>query len=1520
MPLSSNDPEYKKFLLRKNNLDPEAYDLDSSGVPRPLVKASPVLEPSNDVVNPTPTPTSSTSIGGTLLHQGAANIAPLGAGLGAAALIGGTLSGPPGWLGLAAMGLGGAGASYLASKGQEALLPDSANQQLALEQKENPKTALLGGLLPSIAAFNPIRGAANLARFTGLGASSPGIIESAATALTSPSGMKALSSEAQHLLQNTAINTGINTGLNLADQTGNGQPFSVPSLLEAAGTGALFNEPTSLGRLLPGQGGRKVAEVGNLSQEPTVNPAPNLEVVPGDIANLTPDVGHVLPDTSGNEVQLLNPDIGAAFGQPKQVATRAQAFMPEVDPRYPSPVAPRKGNTAADYEGRDVRDAMRKYKSTPEPVDINTFEGEGGPSRDNEEVVTRQQEQTKALNEAKAAQTDETIRGEQLKAAEIKKANDEKETALNAAPVEQVTSNVEVPKVEAQPQPETPTDTTKYQSEPISYDKLRDASPEYRRAVYQLASKRGITVQEASRLVRPDTGKNALGKYEPSKRQATLSNEAAGLDTPIHEVGHGYLSDLENSTDPKDRSLAKKTLDIMGGDRNGVEEELIRRVGAEGVGRTETNLYGSKKAKFDKWWTDYKAGLKNKFGLASNEDVIQHLQARLEHDAPFGSRDELSGSRVGGVASKNQDEPVEKSPDKKAYEEAVARLKAEPDFNKKMEIAKEVEAVKNRHEGMPPKYQDEPTDIKLGKESRLPKEKTQQEGLDFKSFHPTLSALDRVDKHLGSTVKPVTDAIRSFFPLKDSIQADYSLPLQKAVKGASKTELANVEKVLIAERRASKSYRDHLSTEKEEEIYDTIRATDKKIVEDRNAANMPVTDANGVKRKAKSDPFFTSNTIDPSVIKQLQESRSSDSSKKLIKDFVDHQVKYGHGGMNETKAKETLDAMLSSYDKGSSSQVKFRGLDLAQGVGLPDSWMRPGLLRNKLTYYNRIAKARAFHDTVRSNPEVAAKLGYETDPWDKPLASKEEPIHDEGLNDILHHIHGEGFDPGESFIKSLNRVATSLMLGPLTTAHVAASSLANSLSFFKATELPEAVKRLVTNNSESYKHALEQGGAKISEPIFAGLFDAHSTAIERLNSISDGISRLAGRGIAEHATKAVLQNMGEFLVNQRIPLVASGDKSAIRMMKQLDPKWSADKVYTDKEKQSLATNFSSLLHGAHDARTLPPWMLKDTAIQPFFSLASWSISQTNHFFRHAVTSASEGNLEPLLMSTLGAALGGAAIKKIREELSDKKSPIPSFKEIEAANTTSKEKLPLIAYNLASMASFAGYAGILSQGVKDLFDVAYKNNPQGASFPLDETVTASVETAAHALSAIFNTSDPKEYVAIGTKAVADLARENVQSLRLLMAHLDETGALGEERQYKKKLNTEEGELRRFEIANKMPYNEESSSNENPYYYANRKEFKHTLNLKDAASQLPSLIQDALESSNGNMEVFKQKLRALKGSSYPSMPNPERTPMTFYKYVKFLQDTQGPEAAAEHVANYYKNTTIQRAKNELVPLFD
>lgn len=1487
MPLPSTDATYKTNLLQQNGYDPGKYDLDDDGNVTEKVFAqpasldfssSPIPSVDSNIVSKPVKPASDSSVFGAFGRSAASSTLPTLGGLGAAGVTASIL-GAPGTGGLSLLGLlgvlgAGVGGSYAANKLQNSLLPDSAKQQLAEDAQQHPVASELGGLAPSALAFNPVTGAKNL---LGIGTEGSGALMSGMRAFSK--GTASLTQPELQRLTSTLANIGIQGGQDIASQSISDQPFNWKELGFQTAAGALFNEPTALGKKFFPQGHdvQPNSEVNNVTE-----PVPQIPIAKSpDYATPNPISGNPPLDTSGLMRSAENSPI---------------VSRPKTDAMYNWTGDLGVGDAPNIMESEGGTAGLTKEEPNQRLVDFLKAKEEENKQNSNAEFQQNAEGVKSALENSQLGVGNSTPENAYIKNA----AGEETSIPTKDYTVvtEQGNKEVEAESAEDLSNRKLEGNTgDKYQpTKQNNPDLLKKQGDEYFKKVAKIARDRGISLVEADKVYNQE-GIEQRGKYSPSTREATISSTKATADTPVHEITHGFMDDLKNSNIPSDQKLWKNAIDLNGGSEKAADEAITQKVGEAKAGQLKGD-----KSPMGEWFKDFVARWKNNLGVANEGDVIRHLSQRLETDAPRGTRGEVGG-------------------DFQAYAAAQGRMKdlinrgdtSNPEF---MKAWQDSENIKNKNGGMPPsesKYQP------LGGDIPISKEQEKEHELEHKTAIGFRPEADKILIKEGPRAQPFIDAAGKQIDEAKENYARYRTSYDDATKGLTDEEKQHIEDVGHKEN-ADKAFQNDELTPKEKAAYNKIKETLKGITNERNIANQPVKDfdskGNPIFRKAGVDPYYWPNQADPNKIEMLRDGLKGGN--ELKQKWMDFEKK---NGATDEEAKARIDAVVNAYGgkPGLSNLAHFHGLDVAQGHGLPYEMMRPGMDRNLDRYFRRVANARSYHDNIESNPKVAPLLGITSDPWGKSFNSKEAPLSSPEARDVFTRMKGEDYHADEAKIKPYINVANALALGVPTNMHIAVSSVANAQAYLHPDELVSANVHALGRFSQSIQDAVSTGSIQPKRQMFHDILDAHSTQQERLRSLADGISRLNGRGVTDYVTKSITQGIGDYLVRARIPMAKKGDVDAIRLMRSFDPEWSATKQYGENDIKKAASAFTGMLHGNHDFRTLPSWMLKDTILQPFMSLASWNIAQTNQFMKHVWTPATRGNYTPLIMSTLGAGIGGYILKQGREALSAKKSPIPSLGELVNSPGGLDNHIPLAAYNLMAMGSYSGFAGILSTGARSLFDIAYKNPRQSAMFPLDEIVSSSGKTMMDSISALMNSS-PSEYGKIASKATADLFRENVQSARIAISWADEMGYTGEERHQKKTLNMEEGDLRRWKMINNLPYEDQGSIDEsNPYFNLSRKSFQHDTDVQEASQQLPDLIQQAMQQSGGNIEVLRNRLKALKDSSYPSMPSMENTPIQFWHYVKFLNDTQGPQVASQRVAEYMKMNAINKMKASMVPSY-
>jgi hypothetical protein len=169
-----------------------------------------------------------------------------------------------------------------------------------------------------------------------------------------------------------------------------------------------------------------------------------------------------------------------------------------------------------------------------------------------------------------------------------------------------------------------------------------------------------------------------------------------------------------------------------------------------------------------------------------------------------------------------------------------------------------------------------------------------------------------------------------------------------------------------------------------------------------------------------------------------------------------------------------------------------------------------------------------------------------------------------------------------------------------------------------------------------------------------------------------------------------MQATGEYVIPSKVLQAQRGDISAQKFLQRLDPTYNPQKEYSTAEIQELASRNANIIHGTGDIRSLPGWMLKDSELSGFFSLAHWSVAQTNNFMKEVYEPATRGDIKPLMVGLFGSAIGGYLIQQLRQDISGKKNPIPSLQEIAASDKGIEGNKPLIAYNMIAALQYAGF--------------------------------------------------------------------------------------------------------------------------------------------------------------------------------------------------------------------------------------
>lgn len=114
---------------------------------------------------------------------------------------------------------------------------------------------------------------------------------------------------------------------------------------------------------------------------------------------------------------------------------------------------------------------------------------------------------------------------------------------------------------------------------------------------------------------------------------------------------------------------------------------------------------------------------------------------------------------------------------------------------------------------------------------------------------------------------------------------------------------------------------------------------------------------------------------------------------------------------------------------------------------------------------------------------------------------------------------------------------------------------------------------------------------------------------------------------------------------------------------------------------------------------------------------------------------------------------------------------------------------------------------------------------------------------------------------------------------------------------------------------LPY-EENDPGSNPYMNLEQKKFHMEQNIPEAVKQLPGLVNETIQAYKGQPDVLLAKLKALKDSSYETMPNPDTYPLEFHNYINYL-DRESPGLGQSILQDYMRHKFTNQVKSSVVP---
>lgn len=451
--------------------------------------------------------------------------------------------------------------------------------------------------------------------------------------------------------------------------------------------------------------------------------------------------------------------------------------------------------------------------------------------------------------------------------------------------------------------------------------------------------------------------------------------------------------------------------------------------------------------------------------------------------------------------------------------------------------------------------------------------------------------------------------------------------------------------------------------------------------------------------------------------------RGDQAEKEAVRKlFVDHQMKFG--GVNQQQAEEIFNDITTIASGKASPYVEYAQLRLPEGVGLPKE-LRLNAFDALQRQVNKQGMDIAWHRNLESDPDLGPQLGYREDgrgnPYPKGVANLLGS--DEDVRAAMQDYVGL-IDPSAQSFETADRLVKTLLVQTPSQIWNILQSAAQLGRVMRVDELGAALKGIKGFfSTPAQQEAIRRGSVRAGRNVNpASAEDAHGF----FNGVSDLIQTLTATENLEKRHRTAFDVIGKSISQNRL---RTGDTEFFNFWGPADwQSWSADKL-TD----YTTARFVESMAGSYSAEELPNWITRGSGskLRPFFSLARWSVGQTNRFIDEVYKPALKGDIKPLLGSITGGLLSAGAINWLKEELTNRKP----------RELTWEEYLQLggkdTPYTLASKAATAGYAGALGNIAFQLVAASKGEKPQGFENPALAAATETGERLLQFLNAVQN---------------------------------------------------------------------------------------------------------------------------------------------------------------------------------------
>jgi hypothetical protein len=683
--------------------------------------------------------------------------------------------------------------------------------------------------------------------------------------------------------------------------------------------------------------------------------------------------------------------------------------------------------------------------------------------------------------------------------------------------------------------------------------------------------------------------------------------------------------------------------------------------------------------------------------------------------------------------------------------------------------------------------------------------------------------------------------------------------------------------------------------------------------------------SDGKGRKIKRNPWYMPQVPRQDVLDLVNNKTNSPAAQKLIADMHAHiQKKLGVSREEAIKIYNDENGKSAILGEGESD---YGPLSREAGIGLPESWRENSLQRALLRYASRSGKSLGYFVGLQKNPKAAYLAGVK-DQYGQDYAPPKGYTGgryggDREVKNALRWFKGD-YEQIDQFVGIVSRGAKVFSLQTLTGLVDVASAPFQIMANMGPKDLGKLVSGM-KDVSGGIGKAIRMGVASgksmlTAEPTESGMnYSGVAGVVDRMHKVADGIFKVTGRDALERLARGYTYNVGELLAWSKIGDAFSASSSqaerraAVLFLRDHAPSgWESSigsiiargEQVPDSVIAEIAASVVEKSQGTYSIRGLPSIALRGH-LAPFLSFSKWSIERWNNFNRQVIGQARRGNLTPLLMVTVGGWLGGEGVEALREAITKKKPQHAKWDEIIDAGGEG-----LVA-RLAALATYSGYAGILADISKQLYDVGAGNQPMGFQFPAVAMTSNTVERLSQAFNAVDSGENPIDV--FGVQLPLQWAKDNVQLARIGLAWGKPDDP--------KRANAAR-DLRMFRQLNDIPTQRLSKLQGNPFGDQIAKDYSAAQTPQEALALAPQVRQRAIEKSTGDdgaidRERLSSAFRSLRTPTSDLVPSLRSTPKQFREYLEWIERTQGAEAAQAVLSNFIRKQRMDQVKGQLIP---